>query len=144
MKIFVQFAAVLVFAAAMSCCDSSKNANKNEPPQGNQSVPKFEEKPTQTKDETGGIIRKDTPPKNDQNIPKPQNPTPPPGEKPVPVPTPKTNVGKDCFDPAKANDRLMCPDLFDPVCGCDGIDYSNSCEAKKKGVLKWEKGPCKH
>lgn len=36
----------------------------------------------------------------------------------------------------------VCITLYDPVCGCDGQTYGNSCEAEVSGVLSWEKGSC--
>ncbi len=35
-----------------------------------------------------------------------------------------------------------CPDVFEPVCGCDGITYSNDCERLQKGVQKDHDGEC--
>jgi len=37
---------------------------------------------------------------------------------------------------------LACPGVFDPVCGCDGIDYSNACAAAASGVSVEADGPC--
>jgi hypothetical protein len=36
----------------------------------------------------------------------------------------------------------VCPAIFDPVCGCDNVDYGNSCEAASAGVDVQYDGMC--
>lgn len=46
----------------------------------------------------------------------------------------------DCRD--EPNEDLFCTEQFDPVCGCDGVTYSNACFAEIAGVNLWFKGEC--
>ena len=47
-------------------------------------------------------------------------------------------AGQGLIDP-----NVFCPEGYAPVCGCDGVTYSNSCVATHSGgVISWEEGVC--
>ncbi len=48
-----------------------------------------------------------------------------------------------CPDPTLINPEILCNDLFNPVCGCDNVTYSNECVAMYQyGVGIYTPGPC--
>ena len=48
-----------------------------------------------------------------------------------------------CIDYSLIDDSSFCIEVYDPVCGCNGVTYSNSCHAINfGGVTSFVSGVC--
>jgi hypothetical protein len=50
------------------------------------------------------------------------------------------NDDLDCI--ADLQDDCVCIEIYDPVCGCNNVTYSNSCFAECNGITDYTSGEC--
>ena len=50
-------------------------------------------------------------------------------------------INEGCIDSSMIS-KNPCIEVYDPVCGCDGATYSNSCKASVSGVTSFVPGIC--
>jgi hypothetical protein len=47
-----------------------------------------------------------------------------------------------CINLALIDSTDSCIEIYDPICGCDGVTYSNYCYADISGVTSYVAGEC--
>ena len=48
----------------------------------------------------------------------------------------------ECIEKKNIQENCVCYQIAEPVCGCNGQQYTNACYAECDGVLTYTEGPC--
>ena len=55
----------------------------------------------------------------------------------------ENKIEDSCIDESIIDEFSVCIEIYQPVCGCDGITYPNSCYAENfNGVTSYINGAC--
>ncbi|RAK65834.1 Kazal-type serine protease inhibitor family protein [Hymenobacter edaphi] len=55
---------------------------------------------------------------------------------------PSAKLAATATSEVKAGPGYECLDVYDPVCGSNGVTYSNACYARRAGVTSYTRGAC--
>jgi hypothetical protein len=57
--------------------------------------------------------------------------------------SPDAKIEDSCIDESIIDELSYCIEIYQPVCGCDGVTYPNSCYATTfNGVTSYTNGTC--
>ena len=43
---------------------------------------------------------------------------------------------------SEISNDIACIEIYEPVCGCNNVTYSNECYAEVSGISNWTEGEC--
>ena len=43
---------------------------------------------------------------------------------------------------SEVSNDIVCIEIYEPVCGCNDVTYSNECYAELNGISSWTEGEC--
>ena len=52
------------------------------------------------------------------------------------------NDAEEAMECIEKEQSGACITLWEPVCGCNGKTYGNSCEAESRGIIEYTEGAC--
>jgi len=43
---------------------------------------------------------------------------------------------------SEVSNDIVCIEIYEPVCGCNDVNYANECYAEVSGISNWTEGEC--